>query len=446
MAKPVSIFIEGQEFATWTEMTLSRSKSDLTGSLSMSIFMGYMPEEPVIVDAAHGREIAVYIGDHLAFLGQVDRRIGTGARHGKTGTSENKGTHGSSSKTNGGGGGEGPTVTIGPNEYTVQLKARGKTKLLVDSSHQHPTTNMLKPKTRHVVEKLVEPWGIEVDWNATDIELDKVRFRDGARVIDELSRVCRENCYFMWETRDAKLYVTDAVGRTEGEPLVLGTNILQFSAEQGEDTSKKKIKVKGQRSKKGVRGEDAILNTIKEGEEEDLESNIPTTVQHYGDATPEALERRARFEANKRSSASKKVTIEVFHVQSTSGEPWDVGQIHYLEIPPEGIFDEFECTEISYSVKNNDELKTTLTLSPPPSKATKGDGKPTSNLPEMKSDSSNKGSSRKAAKKVSDGKYPAVWKGPVQSFGELIGAPVKAVPVPLEIATKRKMPLRLRNK
>lgn len=424
MVKPVSIYIDGSELITWTEMTLSRTKTDLTGSLSISIFMGNVPDKPVMVDAAHGRGIAVYIGQHLAFLGLIDRRIGTGAKHGKAGTTTNDGTHGSSATD----GSTGRSVTIGPNEYTVQLKCRGKTKVLIDSSHQHPTTNMLKPKTKQVLEKLIEPWGIELDWNATDIELDKVRFRDGARVIDEISRLCRENCYFMWETRDGKLYVTDAVGRTEGEPLVLGSNILQFSAEQGEDTSKQKLKIKGQRSKKGIRGEAAVLtNTIKEVRDSWMQTDIPTTVQHYGDATPDALERRGRFEANKRSADAKQVTIEVFHVQSTNGEPWDVGQVHYVEVPPEGVFDELECTELTYSVKNDKELKTTMTLAPLPAKsATGGSGKVTSNLPAVQSDAKSGGVSRRAAAGVTFApkQYPQPWSGPILEITAIGASPV----------------------
>ena len=70
---------------------------------------------------------------------------------------------------------------------------------------------------------------------------------------------------------------------------------------------------------------------------------------------------------NKRNSESKKITIEVFHVQSPSGQPWDIGNTHYVEVPPEGIFDMFECTELTYHVNAEKELKTTLMLSPPPS-------------------------------------------------------------------------------
>ena len=76
--------------------------------------------------------------------------------------------------------GHGHEISIGPNEYTIHLTARGKTKRLIDSSHQHPTTNMMQPTTKEVVEKLIEPWKTQLDWKAEVIKLDKMRFRDGA--------------------------------------------------------------------------------------------------------------------------------------------------------------------------------------------------------------------------------------------------------------------------
>jgi hypothetical protein len=164
------------------------------------------------------------------------------------------------------------------------------------------------------------------------------------------------------------------VGGGGGDPLILGRNILTFNAEQSEDQSKSEIKVKGQRSKKEEWGEKALLKTFKEVKDNGAKGFVPLTVQHYGDSDDKTLERRGRFEANKRSTESKKITIEVFHVQTPSGQPWDIGNTHYVEVPPEGIFETFECVELTYSVNADGDLKTKLTLSPPPSGGTGGGG------------------------------------------------------------------------
>jgi len=370
--KPVVITCGGP-IETWTEMTLTRKKDDVTGTLNVTIFAGAAPSKPILVAVKAGAPIQVYIAGQLAFTGYVDARTGSGAKSGSGEEGSADKPSGEQTEGGGPGGGEGGgsmTTNIGPNEYTVKISARGKTRRLMDSSHQHPTTNMLKPTTQKVVKKLVEPFKTQVEWLGQEVELDKVRFRDGARVFDELNRVMTENCYFMYETRDGKLRVTDGVGPSSGgggDALILGYNILRFSAEQSDDQGKSKVKVKGQRTEKKKWGEEALLKTYKEVKDSWIKDFVPLTVQHNGDADDKTLERRARFEMNKRNSKNKKITIEVFHVQSPSGAPWDVGNTHYVEVPCEGIFDVFECTELTYHVDAHKELKTTLILSPPPS-------------------------------------------------------------------------------
>ena len=106
-----------------------------------------------------------------------------------------------------------------------------------------------------------------------------------------------------------------------------------------------------------------VLKTYKEMENKQMKSFVPFIIQHNGDGDDKTLERRARFEMNARAAKSKKIEIEVFHVMS-SGGPWDIGNLHYVEVPPEGIFDMFECTELTYNVDAKDKLTTSLTLIP----------------------------------------------------------------------------------
>lgn len=347
----------GKQLEGYTGMTLTRTKDELTGTLSVDLFFNYMPTQPVVVDAAIAQEVLVYIGGNLAFTGTVDRRRGSGIKHGQPGSSISKGSDEG-----------GRSVRIGPNEYNVQITARGKTKTLIKSSHiLTKDYNLLNPTTRDAVQKLVDPFDIQLEWLGTEVKVDKIRFRDGAKVIEELRRIAVENGYYIYETRDGKLRITDDIGPGQGDALILGQNILMFSANQSEETVQSEITIKGQRTPKDVWGKDAVVNaTVKIIRDEWAPSYSPIVVQHYGDATQEALERRGRFEANKRSSRAKEITIDVFHVMA-QGEPWDVGSMHYVQVPPEGIFDAFECTGLTYTVTNDGELKTTLTLSPPPS-------------------------------------------------------------------------------
>lgn len=360
MTKPFAVFIGGKEIEGYTSATLSRKKSDMTGSFSCELFFNYLPKSPVAIQALRGADVAVYVGGHLAFFGALDKRSGKGS--GKSGNENNV------------------SANFGSGSYTVSFSARGRTKYLVDSSHQHKTGLMKKPKAREVAEALTEAFDVELDWQSENVQLERVTFRDGMNVATELFRLGNENGMFVYETRDGKLRVTDEpIG--SGEPLILGKNILHFSADQSEEHQRSYIVVKGQRTTIEQWGKDAIINTIKDARQQGIDKRIPFIIQHYGDGTPEALDRRVKFEADKRNSQALKVSVKVFHVmQSQNDEPWDIGQTHYVEIPPEGIFNELECIELEYNLGADGELSTTLTLAPPPSaKPSAGIEKPNDN-------------------------------------------------------------------
>lgn len=360
--KPFRVFIGGEELTQYTGASLRRKKEDLTGSFSCEVFFNYMPSKPVLASAMRGKDVMVYVGGRLAFFGALDKRRGNG--EGRT-----------SDKFEG----AEISTSIEPNSYNVSLSARGRTKYLIDASHQHKTGTMIKPTTRKAVEELLKPFKVELDWKAGEIDLERLVLRDGNRVLSEIQRIANENGHYFYEGMDGKLIFEDKPTRN-GDDLILGKNILRFGADQSEEHDRSEIVVKGQRTNKKVWGEEAVLNVIKKAKKGGLEADVPFIVQHYGDGNPEALDRRAKFEADKRNAQSLRVSMEVFHVQTPSGEPWDLGTLHYVEVPPEGVFNVLECVEVAYTVDAQGTLKTALTLAPPPSE---NDGKPISDKASM---------------------------------------------------------------
>lgn len=399
--KPFRIFIDGRELEGYTSATLNRKKKDMTGTLNVELFFSYVPTRPVVMSAARGREITVYVGGHLAFRGLLDKRKGRTVANDPTGE-----TGGEFSRS------------ISESGYQVSLSARGMTKYLIDSSHQHPTTNIKKTTNREATQRLIENWGIELDWQATDVQLPIVRLNDGGRVVDEVQKLAVETCCFVYETRDGKLRITDRPGTAMGTDLILGYNILSFNAEQSEDQANSEITVKGQRSDPEIWGKDAVENRVKTVTDNWVGSKIPLTLQLYGDATDEMLEKRGKFEADKRSSESKQVTIDVFHVQQQGGEPWDIGLLHYVEVPPEGVFDVMECIDLTYTVDAQGTLKTTLILAPPPSAGVSGGvsggiGGVLSNPISGMLDAVARGNARRnqLGVTIEAGQYPSSWGG-----------------------------------
>lgn len=433
--KPFEIFMDGQRLLGFTSATLERQKENMTGSLTAEIFFNYVPSSPVATQAAVARPVEVYIGGHLAFTGALDRRNG---RSRKSAGAKGEPVANGSLESSG----------IGANGYSITLTARGKTKYLIDSSHQHPTTNMKKTNTQAALQKLLEPFDIELDWQATSVDIPIHRFLDGGNVKDEVHRIGNEYCAHIYETREGTLRVIDQPGASMGEALILGDNVLTFNAEQSEDKANSEIMVKGQRQDPAAWGREAVdrVRTVKDNW---VTSKIPLIIQANSDATDENLDRRGRFEADKRASQSKHITIEVFNLVQRDGAPYDLGTLHYVEIPPEGVFDVFECIGLKYTVDAENTVTTTLTLAPPASGGIVGGaglgvgGLLTTALPGL-SDAMARGGMRRAQLGISTpaGAFPASWGGAdLVSVVQDLSAALVTPNALLQGTPKRKPPL-----
>lgn len=367
---PIVIVVGGVLLEGYTSMSLTRSKNDMTGTLSVTVFWGYLPNQPVLTAARAGAPIMVYIGGHLAFIGKIDSRGGASKKGNQRNSNQFSGGKGRQVSLGSGkqaGGKAGVSSHADATSYIVTIKARGMTRDLIDSSHQHKTGTITGAKTKPVIATLIKDFGIQLDWRGAVVDMDKVRFRDGAIVSDEIHRVCQEYGYWAYETRDGKLRVTEMAGPETGEPIIVGDggNVLAFEVEQSDNHQNSELKVKGQRTKRNMRGKQAVEREkrVKTGSE----GFRPYTMQHYTDGSDEALQRRIKHEADVRNAESKKVKARVFHVQPRTGGYWDVGMLHYVQIPTEGVFEVMECTDITYSVDATKRLQTMMTLSPPPS-------------------------------------------------------------------------------
>lgn len=363
--KPLHIFIDNQELIGYTDFTLSRNKEDLTGQFSVTLFMGYTPNEPILQQALAGAEVTIYIGGHLAFCGRVERRKGN--------TVPGEAQEESSSAS----------VTLDATQYKVQLSGRGKSQQIIKSSHLDTIGTLLEATDRVCLERLTDEFDdIELDWQAAELELGTVRFNDGGMVLDELHRIQELAGLYIYEGRDGRVVVQDGPSDATGEPIVLGTNILSHSAEIKLDQQNSHITVKGQRTKVDVVNAPAILPTFTATVDTGARLFAPLTLHLHGDATEEVLRRRGTFEINKRTTASQEITVDMFYLQQSTGEPWDLGQRHLVVIPPEQINSEMEITSITYTLNATDTIKTTLTLSVPPTPSQQSTPGPLSSLAE----------------------------------------------------------------
>jgi prophage tail gpP-like protein len=390
MADRFEVHVNGQKVGGWTSAKLTRARKDLTGELELEVFYGSIPSTPVLQSVKAGAKIEVFIAGTVAFTGKIDKRK---ARGKKKKTTE-KGDDPDSSTFQ-------RSVTIGKDAYTITVTARGTTKRLIDSSHDHPTGTLKNVSPADVVRALTKNFGLTFQDNSQDTtQIEKARFRDGAMIVSEIHRFTKEHNLIVNEARDGTLQMTKPGNEPRGVDLTLSTNILEFSAEQSEDAQNSKVTVKGQRTNSSQWGSDAIMRSVS-ASLNGTQDYSPFTVQLSGDATDDRLKKRVQVENRERQEASKNITVDVFDVQSSQGTPWDIGVRHYVEVPAEGIFDDFIADELLYTVDAEGTLKTTLTLVV----ATDASGGAS------RSDSRAKGDAKRAQLEIGNqpGQYPDLW-------------------------------------
>lgn len=431
MTDPVLVVITvgGSNLDGWINMKLNRERKDLTGSLTFEMFFTNIPANPQIRAVAAGAEVQVYISGNLAFVGTIDSRTGSGK-------GKHKGHHqhaqGLNDRNLAGADRSGKQPTgagvhayADAESYKVTVEARGKTKRLVDSSHDHPTGQMSNTMVPQIFQTLIKSFNVQLNDTSNDqIPIERAVFRDGAVVYTELHRWAKEHNLITFEDKSGKLNLTTDSAGGSGEPLILGLNILSFDATQSDGQGNSQITIKGQRSGLQYHGKEAVMNQVQVNNPS-VTDHSPVTHMLNADASPQRLKMRAKYENDRATQDSKTITIDVFSVQSTSGAPWDLNVTHYVEIPPEGIYNEFVVDSLTYFCEAKGVLKTELKLVPVAQSGSGTGGGATS-------DATAYGQSQSAAAGLvyNQGQYPSPWVIPaIESVLTMGGAP-SPVPTP----------------
>lgn len=430
----VVIVVGGSSLRGWTNMKLVRERKEMTGALTFEMFFTNIPANPQIRAVAAGAEIQVYIAGHLAFSGSIDSRTGSGkgkhSGHHQHSQGLNDRNLAGVDRSGRNPSGAGVHAYADAESYKVVIEARGKTKRLVDSSHDHPTGHMADATVPDIFKTLTKNFKVQVNDQTNDkLKIERAVFRDGAAVYTELHRWAKEHNHIAFEASDGKLNLTDDSAGGSGEPLILGLNILSFDATQSDGQGNSEITIKGQRSGLKYHGKEAVMNKIKI-KNPSVSDYSPAIHQLNADASTDRLKKRAKYENDRATQESKKITVDVFSVQSTNGQPWDLNVTHYVEIPPEGIYNEFVVDSLTYFCEAKGTLKTELKLVPV-AQSDSGTGSAST------SDATAYGQSQAAAAGLiyKQGQFPSPWIIPaIESVLTMGGAPSPAPAAPPSIS------------
>lgn len=378
----VVITVGGSNLYGWENCKLSRERKNLTGSLTFEMFFTNIPNNPQMRQVTAGAQISVYIAGQLAFVGTVDARTGSGKGKHKGHHEHAQGLNDRNlagvDKTGKNPKGAGVHAYADAESYKVTVECRGKTKRLIDSSHDHPQGQMSNTTVPNIFQTLIKNFNVQLnDTSGDSLQIERAVFRDGAVVHTELHRWAKEHNLLTFEDKTGALNLTVDSAGGSGEPLILGINILSFDATQSDNQGNSTVTIKGQRSGIQHHGKDAVMNKIVTTNPA-VTDYSPVIHQLNADASTDRLKKRSKFETDRATQDGKTITIDVFSVQSSTGEPWDLNVTHYVEIPPEGIYNEFVVDSLTYFCEAKGVLKTELKLVPTAGSNSAGGGGGTS--------------------------------------------------------------------
>lgn len=338
----ITIFAGGNRLNGWTDVSVTRSRSSLTGEARITVFLDWLPETPPLGNTYGGTDIAIYTGAHLFFTGTVSRRNDSAFAEPAT------------------------TSTISKNTFRTSITCRGVAATLVDSAQPTITDSLSNTTASNIARIMLEPYGIALDWRATDATIPIWRFRIGARIVDELQRLSEyTGLYFRESERGTVIAEDGTIPSGFGADLVLGSNIMQMDVSDNMDAERQVVSAVGQRTVPELWGKSAILNNIISAADSTVNGNTVAVVQLYGDATAEALDRRVKYEMARRASAGRRVSVTVFGVTQPDGSPWQVGARHMLHAPQAGVSGLFEAESVTVSASAKGNYQTTIELVPP---------------------------------------------------------------------------------
>lgn len=330
------------------EASLSRVKNSLSGELTFLIFINEVLKNKILDNIALGTPVTVYVNGRLAFYGDIVRR----SRYSKRGSYVRERNYIRERNY---------SKRIATKDYSIRVTARGKGHLCYKSSQMTYGGSSQDVTARGIIESLLKPFSIAVEWQAEDVKLPFFTFRDGSLVSEEIYRVCNENGYYIHESRSGKIVVADSPRDETGEDLILGKNILSYEEYLDISRANSHIIVKGHKNNKAAWGKDKIKESAVVLNDTTIGGYSPYIVQHYGYVDEDSLKRRAKWELEQRKYLGNNLFITVFGLHND--KYFDLGLKHFVSIPILDINQVLECIELKYAVSNS-EVTTQLVLAP----------------------------------------------------------------------------------
>lgn len=330
----IQIVTDGGAYEGWTDVNVTRSIDDLAGTFDISSCIdrseSNFSSDP---DLQEDIEASILIFGQKVITGFIDKRVGT----------------------------------MGPDDYTLQLSGRSKTRNCIDCSSIHETGQFNNKKTSEIVSDISKMLNVNV---INQIPSDPVHprfiFRDGEFAERTIRTCCREFGITATDDAEGNLVLKEIGLRQGQDALVLGVNIHRYTVTKDVSERHSDYLTKGQSVPTDDNYGKPATEIVRHVKDTGLKSFRPLIVHMDGDADNNKVQNRAEMEAARRLGEGLTVSITVAGWVQESGTIWEPDMLHYVDIPTEGIAETLLLKSVSFTLSNST-YETSLEFTPPES-------------------------------------------------------------------------------
>jgi len=335
------VIIEGQRYDKFLSLTLKRSIEE--GTCSGTVVLSWPGAEAFNISSAVAPAFSAGAEGEIILDGQTAGKVIFDTRISK-GTSKH---------------------------YELTLQFRGQASELVDSSPDHESGQFNRQKPAQIIRAMMQGFKTQLQEKGGGSAQQAERFiiAEGETIERAARRCAREYGLLLYENPEGNWVLASELGMGGGGRLEIGRDFTQWSVKADIVPRFTKLGMVGtgiptdDKYGGGQQGTEQIWNQAQGmmGGGGGGMANRMLRVLVDGDHTKQSIEKRGKFEQQRRSSSGLNVTLKTATWTDEGGQLWEVAKSYHVKIPVDQVDDDCKLTEVEFEL-TPDSRSATLVL------------------------------------------------------------------------------------
>jgi len=312
----VTLIVDGQVYAGWEEVSISKEINSLASSFSLNLTDRWRPQQTV-VSFKVGDTCEIYIGKKSVLSGYID----TFSR------------------------------SISANSRTMQVSGRSKSGDLVDCSYDGKT-EFKNSTMKSITEKIISPFGITASFLSDGGSFPKIDIKQGESIAEIIDRMARQKGLLVYASEDGGIVFSKRGSERSSNEIIQGVNLLTGSVSHDMKNRFSTYKVKGQTSGTVGTAENATKNTAS-STDEGIERYRPMVIIAENSVNQAGALNRANYESSYRAAKGSSYSVSVQGWFQENGDLWDINKTTALKSSFLGYQGDLLINSVTYSKGSN---------------------------------------------------------------------------------------------